>query len=41
MDEVFGGKCCGRHSRENAGQSSELIAGTADFVLWFESNGLR
>jgi adenine-specific DNA-methyltransferase len=37
MDEVFGeDNCCGQITVvKTAGQSSELIAGTADFVLWF------
>jgi adenine-specific DNA-methyltransferase len=37
MDEIFGEEnCCGQITVvKTAGQSSELIAGTADFVLWF------
>jgi adenine-specific DNA-methyltransferase len=37
MDEVFGpDNCCGQITVvKTAGQSSELIAGTADFLLWF------
>ncbi len=37
VDEVFGAEnCCGQITVvKTAGQSSELIAGTADFVLWF------
>jgi hypothetical protein len=37
MDEVFGEEnCCGQITvMKTAGQSSELIAGTADFLLWF------
>lgn len=37
MDEVFGEEsCCGQITVvKTAGQTSELIAGTADFVLWF------
>ena len=37
MDEVFGAEnCCGQITVvKTAGQTSELIAGTADFVLWF------
>lgn len=37
MDEVFGeDNCCGQITVvKTAGQSSELIAGTADFMLWF------
>jgi adenine-specific DNA-methyltransferase len=37
MDEVFGEEnCCGQITVvKTASQTSELIAGTADFVLWF------
>jgi adenine-specific DNA-methyltransferase len=37
MDEVFGERnCCGQITAvKTASQTSELIAGTADFVLWF------
>ena len=37
MDEVFGDdNCCGQITVvKTAGQSSELISGTADFILWF------
>src|SRR6266853_3527478 len=37
LDEVFGdNNCCGQITvAKTAGQTSELIAGTADFVLWY------
>jgi adenine-specific DNA-methyltransferase len=37
MDEVFGEEnCCGQITvTKTASQTSELVAGTADFVLWF------
>src|SRR5579862_2736451 len=42
MDEVLGGEnCCGQITVvKTAGQTSELIAGTADFVLWYGRNRL-